>query len=216
MVWGGAAILATTVVACATMTAIGPLVFGLSLIVCELRAQGFRKVLRPADLLAPGAPLGEVLGGLDAAQARARQEGRRLGLPQLDDGYYFDDRGGGEALNLRLARILVARRQLAHDYRVAAEAWAQAYASRDVARAGGLLLVAVILMLCAGEPAGAALLWFTGGEPGLLRLAASLLGAGAALAGMSRAGRIAARARIEATGLQPLRRARIEPQAVWA
>jgi hypothetical protein len=176
----------------AAMSAVGPLLFGVSLIVCEGRARKFRKVRRLADLLGPATALGQARARLDGAELRAHRDGELLGLARRSEGFFFEDAPGpGEDLNLRLARIVVARRQLALQAEAAVSDWISATAHRDVVRAAALLFVCFALLLCAFEPSGAQLMFFVAGPVGPLRLFASLFGGGVALAGLAVAGRAA-------------------------
>jgi hypothetical protein len=205
---GGALFLAA--VALAAMSPLGPFAFGGRLMWSELATRRFRRVLAPADLAAPGAPLGNALARLDAAVARAHGEGRQLRLGYRSEGYFFDApaESAGE-LNRRLALVFVARAQLAYEHRLAAEAWAEAISGRDMIRLGALVFVCVVLLLCVYEPVGAAALFF-GPEPLTpLRLAASALGAGVALAALSRVARSGSRLLLD--GFSDLARARLYP-----
>ena len=190
----------------AALSALGPLLFGLYLIVCELSARPFARVQRLQDLAAPETRIGAALTQVELAEARALREGERQALPHRSDGFYFDERDvRGEPLNLRLAYLFVARQQLAHEFDHAAARWSAAISRRNAARIGALLFVAAILLLGLCEPPGAAKLLYGDPRLGVVRLLLSAAAAVAALCAMSLVGRSAAHALVEGmSALEPL------------
>lgn len=185
MLWltGAGLVLALALSAAAALSAAGPLFVGLQLIVSELRARSFRKIAGLEDLAASGTPLGDGLARVKAAEDRAHEAGARRGLARCADGFFLEDRDGeGEDLNLRLAHLLAARRQLAYDFEVAARCWSSAMAWRDVSRLAALLFIGAVIGLALFERPGAEA--GDAGEPlgRVLGLAASVT---AALAGFA-------------------------------
>lgn len=189
----------------AALTALGPLLLGVHLIVCELQARRFARIQRLEDLAAPGTLIGDALIRIESAQANAQGEGLSQALAHRSDGFFFEDEGGrGEALNRRLAHLFVARQQLAHEFDHAAARWSMAISRRSVARFGVLVFVGAIMLLALCEPPGAAT--FVYGDPqfGPARLGLSAAGALAALGVMGLAGRWAAYALVEGlSALEP-------------
>ena len=182
----------------AALSALGPLLFGLYLIICELRARPFTRVLRLQDLAAPGTGIGSALTQIELAQTRVHGEGERQALAHRSEGFFFDDQDGrGADLNLRLAYLFVTRQQLAHEFDDAAARWSAAISRRSVARLGALLFVGAILLLGLCEPPGAAAFVYGNPQFGVVRLALSAVGALAALGAMSLVGRSAAHALVE-------------------
>lgn len=201
----------------AALSALGPLLFGVYLIACELRARRFARVLRLQDLAAPGTRIGEALSEIEAAQARAHGEGERQALAYRSEGFFFEERGGrGADLNLRLAYLFVARQQLAHEFDYAASRWSAAVSRRSVARLGALLFVGAILLLGLCEPPGVAALVYGAPQFGVVRLALSAAAALAALMAMSLIGRSAAHALVEGMSALELAGTRAAPPEMAA
>jgi hypothetical protein len=197
-IWLAAAVVALALSGVAALSALAPLLLGLQLIACELRARAFRKVQRLEDLAAAGTPLGDALNGVKAAEARAHAEGARRGLVRRSEGFFYEDRDGrGDDLNRRLAHLFVMRQQLAYDFDLAARRWSTAMAWRDVTRLTAWLFIGAFTALCLFErPADSVR---SSGHPQaeMLRLAASGLAIMAAFTTMRLVSRSAALALVE-------------------
>lgn len=189
----------------AGLTALGPLLLGVHLIVSELRARRFARIQRLEDLAAPGTLIGDALIRIESAQANAQGEGLSQALAHRSDGFFFEDEGGrGEALNRRLAHLFVARQQLAHEFDHAAARWSMAISQRSAARFGVLLFVGALMLLALCEPPGAATFVYGDLQSGPVRLGLSAAAALAALGAMGLAGRWAAYALVEGlSALEP-------------